>query len=204
MIAGRLAATKPTTLKPMKPLTPLLAGALLLGATSVSMSGADVTASGPRITPSVRPILQPVPAHSPYAGRYVFAAVDLRGENRTAGVGFLGVARDATFKGYIRNHETGKVARLAGKVMRNGRLEFIPDFGNVRHDIRILRRAACVHGLAGRYIIHRIVPPDGEPGDPEPLADVVPDPGENGDMGAVVTDVTKVIRHAGVVIGYRR
>jgi hypothetical protein len=188
----------------MKLLTPLLAGALLLGATSVSMSGADVTASGPRITPSLRPILHPVPAHSPYAGRYAFAAVDLRGEHRTAGVGFLGVARDSTFRGYIRNHETGKVARLAGKVLRNGKLEFIPNFENVRHDIRILRRRCCVHGLAGRYIIHRVPPPDGDPGEPEPLADVVPDPGEFGDAGAEETDVSHVIRHAGVVIGYRR
>jgi hypothetical protein len=96
------------------------------------------------------------------------------------------------------------VARFAGRVMCNGKLEFIPDFENVRQVVRILRNRNCVHGLAGRYIIHHDPPP---PTDDDPmaaLADEIPEPGENGDTGAEEVDLGEVIRTAGVVIGYRR
>jgi hypothetical protein len=187
----------------MKILPSLLAGASLLLVTPSSLPGADPSATRPQLDPVARPTPGPVP-HSPYAGRYAFAAVDLRGERRTAGVGFIAVAPDSTFRGYIRNHETGKVARFAGRVMRNGKLEFIPDFENVRQLVRILRRRNCVHGLAGRYIIHHDPP---LPTDDDPmaaLADDIPEPGENGDAGADEVDLSEVIRTAGVVIGYRR
>ena len=161
------------------------------------------------VRPAPDPRPEPLPVRSPYSGGYVFAAVDLRGENRTAGVGFIKVANTSEFKGHIRNHETGAAARFAGKVLRNGKLEFIPGFENVHHNIRILRRRDCVHGLAGRYLVRHHTEGgdddnDGEnevrPAD-DSLVDlplVVDEPGDEPD------DMSTVIRSAGVVIGFRR
>jgi hypothetical protein len=152
--------------------------------------------------------LRPDPAPSPYAGSYLFAAVDLRGDERTAGVGGIWVGRDSVFKGYIRNHESGAVRRLAGKVMRNGRLEFVPGFDNVRHDIRVLLHDGCVHGLSGRYLVYRPAPdqdPDQNPDqDPNGVTPAAAPERRFSLAGDTPPGDALVPARGGVVIGFHR
>lgn len=188
----------------------LVVGALVFSSSSGLLQGQDEVKptqrpERPTVDPRPAPEPEPVPVHSPYSGGYVFAAVDLRGENRTAGVGFIKVANTSRFKGHLRNHESGAVARFAGKVLRNGKLEFIPGFDNVRHNIRVLRRRDCVHGLAGRYLIRNRIDGDGDDGGERPAADALTDrPIIADDPGDETDDMSTVIRTAGVVIGFRR
>lgn len=192
----------------------LVVGALVFSSSTGLLQGQDEVkpslrperpAVDPR--PTTEPNPRPTPVGSAYSGGYVFAAVDLRGENRSAGVGFIKVADNSAFKGHVRNHESGAVARFSGKVVRGGKLEFIPGFENVRHNIRILRRRECIHGLGGRYLIRNHTA-DGDASDPGPSRpegdSLVDRPAITDEPGDGLDDLSTVIRSAGVVIGFRR